>query len=115
MGSRAPGEAVLRHDHFVAKVPKVLGECVPKFRETYVHPQNGMRYTRYRFPKREACLMAMSYSYELQARVFDRMTELEEKQKAPALPNFSNPAEAARAWALSTHPHLQRHPVRLPR
>lgn len=31
----------------------------------------------YRFPKREACLMAMSYSYELQATVFDRMTELE--------------------------------------
>ena len=29
--------------------------------------------------KREARLMAMSYSYELQAKVFDRMTELEEK------------------------------------
>lgn len=24
-------------------------------------------------PKREACLMAMSYSYDIQAKVFDRM------------------------------------------
>jgi hypothetical protein len=33
----------------------------------------------YRFPKREASLMAMSYSYELQAKVFDKMTALEAK------------------------------------
>lgn len=44
--------------------------------------------------------MAMSYSYELQAKVFDRMTELE-AAASPAIPNFSNPAEAARAWALA--------------
>lgn len=55
----------------------------------------------YRFPKREACLMAMSYSYELQAKVFDRMTELEAASAAagPALPNFTDPAAAAIAWA----------------
>lgn len=32
---RGAGEAELRHDHFMAKVPKVLGEGVPKFRDTY--------------------------------------------------------------------------------
>lgn len=85
--SRKAGEAELRHDHFMAKVPKVLGtEGLPKFRDTYVHPQNGQTYQMYRFPKREACLMAMSYSYELQAKVFDRMTELEELQGRPATP-----------------------------
>jgi hypothetical protein len=83
--TRKDGEAPLRHDHFMAKVPKVLGEGVPKFRDTYLHPQNGQEYACYRFPKREACLMAMSYSYELQAKVFDRMTELEEEQQAPKL------------------------------
>ena len=29
--------------------------------------------------------MAMSYSYDLQAKVFDRMTELEEQQKPKAV------------------------------
>lgn len=96
--SRAPGEATLRHDDFMRKVPTVLGGGARKFADTYIHPQNSQRYPCYVFPKREACLMAMSYSYELQARVFDRMTALEEQQKASALPNFSNPAEAARAW-----------------
>jgi len=92
----------LRHDHFMAKVPKVLGEeGLPKFRDTYTNPQNGQTYPCFHFPKREACLMAMSYSYELQAQVFDRMTAMEEALKQPValLPDFTNPAEAARAWA----------------
>ncbi|XOO19204.1 Rha family transcriptional regulator [Edwardsiella ictaluri] len=70
----------LQHKHFLAKVPKVLGETSAKFLadDTYV-AGNGAQATRqvYSFPKREACLMAMSYSYELQAQVFDHMTELE--------------------------------------
>ena len=101
--NRENQEPFLRHDNFMAKVPQVLGEeGVLKFKDTYTHPQNGQQYPCYRFPKREACLMAMSYSYELQAKVFDRMTELEEAQKKPAveLPDFTNPAESARAWAL---------------
>lgn len=71
------GYAELSHANFLKKVPDVLGGGVVKFSETYTHPQNRQEYPMYRFPKREACLMAMSYSYELQARVFDRMTELE--------------------------------------
>lgn len=95
-------EAVLRHDSFMAKVPKVLSETgLQNFLDTYVHPQNGQTYPCYRFKKREACLMAMSYSYDLQASVFDRMTALEEAQKKTAisLPDFTDPAEAAIAWA----------------
>jgi phage antirepressor YoqD-like protein len=79
-GQRGDGEPSLRHDHFMAKVPKVLGDAAPKFLGTVQRPQptGGFRdYPCYRFPKREACLMAMSYSYELQAKVFDRMSELE--------------------------------------
>lgn len=99
---RADGEAELRHDSFMAKVPKVLGEAAPKFIGTAFYTNGtGARVSRaiYTFPKREACLMAMSYSYDLQAKVFDRMTALEAKAAAPALPDFSNPATAARAWA----------------
>lgn len=82
---RKQGEPELRHDHFMAKVPKVLGEeAAPNFRGSYVGKDNTSR-PCYRFPKREACLMAMSYSYELQAKVFDRMTDLEagHAQKVP--------------------------------
>lgn len=86
---RAEGEAELRHDSFMAKVPKVLGG-VQNLLDTYIHPQNGQTYSCYRFPKREACLMAMSYSYELQAKVFDRMTELEAKQAPAPLPLTSS-------------------------
>lgn len=86
---RKEGEAELRHDHFMAKVPKVLGaDHAPKFRDM-VDIQIGSGATRkspiYRFPKREACLMAMSYSYDLQAMVFDRMTALEEAAAKPAI------------------------------
>ena len=101
---RKEGEAELRHDHFMAKVPKVLGaDHAPKFRDM-VDIQIGSGATRkspiYRFPKREACLMAMSYSYDLQAKVFDKMTALEQKAAAaPVLPNFADPVAAARAWA----------------
>jgi hypothetical protein len=50
-----------------------------KFSDTYRHPQNGQVYPSYRFPKREACLMAMSYSYDMQAKVYDKMTALERR------------------------------------
>jgi hypothetical protein len=75
-GQRAEGDAELRHDNFMAKVPKVLGDQSPKFLGDYTDIR-GRTYPCYRFPKREACLMAMSYSYELQAKVFDHMTALE--------------------------------------
>ncbi|CAK0780824.1 anti-repressor protein [Gammaproteobacteria bacterium] len=83
---RKEGDSELRHDHFMAKVPKVLGEEVaPNFRAYYT-ASNGKQNPCYRLPKREACLMAMSYSYELQAKVFDRMTELENQIAKPKLP-----------------------------
>jgi hypothetical protein len=74
---RGEGESTLAHSDFLKKVPQVLGGGAGNFSDTYRHPQNGQTYPCYRFPKREACLMAMSYSYDLQAKVFDRMTALE--------------------------------------
>ena len=85
--TRKEGEAELLHKNFLAKVPQVLGkETSAKFLadlpDGYGRSRKG-----YRFPKREACLMAMSYSYELQAKVYDKMTELEQAQaQQPAIP-----------------------------
>lgn len=82
--SRQVGEAELTHAHFLQKVPNVLNGGEANFRSSYLSLQNK-QLPCYHFPKREACLMAMSYSYELQAKVFDRMTELEAKQ-SPKIP-----------------------------
>ena len=91
---RKEGESELRHDNFMSKVPKVLGEeCAPNFLGTQKYGNNNTR-DIYTLPKREACLMAMSYSYELQAKVFDRMTELESKAVVPVR-KVSDPRLAA--------------------
>jgi len=49
------------------KVPKVLGEEVARNFSHHYIASNGKENPCYRFPKREACLMAMSYSYDLQS------------------------------------------------
>jgi hypothetical protein len=43
-------------------------------------------------------ILATGYSVELRAKIIDRWIELE-AETGPAIPNFSNPAAAARAWA----------------
>jgi len=54
-----------------------LGQVdAPKFSGTQTYGNNDAQ-AIYVFPKREACLMALSYSYELQAKVFNSMTALE--------------------------------------
>ncbi|WP_288887132.1 Rha family transcriptional regulator [uncultured Citrobacter sp.] len=68
----------LQHKSFLTKVPKVLGETSAKFFAQY-KDSTGRELPCYRFPKREACLMAMSYSYELQAKVYDYMEELDRR------------------------------------
>ncbi|AUR88387.1 hypothetical protein NVP1112O_69 [Vibrio phage 1.112.O._10N.286.46.B11] len=91
------GDSKDAHSDFMKKARKVLGEDVGKFsdisKDSYGRDRNILL-----LPEREACLMAMSYSYELQAYVFDAWQELKNK-KVAALPDFTNPAEAARAWA----------------
>ena len=49
--------------------------------------------------KRDSIVVVAQLSPEFTARLVDRWQELESQQKPIALPNFSNPAEAARAWA----------------
>lgn len=77
----------LRHDDFMRKVADVLGALnATKFLGTQIYGNNNRR-NIYNFPKREAMLMAMSYSYSTQARLYDRWQELENNQ--PKVPtNF---------------------------
>src|SRR5687768_17326092 len=85
---RKEGEAELLHKNFLAKVPQVLGEEGSAKFSANLPDVYGRDRRGYRLPKREACLMAMSYSYELQAKVFDRMTYLENKNRVPSIPEL---------------------------
>ena len=96
------GFAKLEHADFMKKVPEVLGERAGNFSGTYQIPgPNGSSRAApcYVFPKREACLMAMSYSYDLQAKVFDRMTTLE--AQAEAMARFNLPKTYSEAMRLA--------------
>lgn len=82
---RNPGQkwVELRHDHFMAKVPKVLGETLaPKFLGTNNYQSGKGRVSErpiYNLPQREAFLMVMSESYELQAKLYDAYQALQKK------------------------------------
>jgi hypothetical protein len=83
---REEGAAELRHDHFMAKVVKVLGEeDALNFRGIYLDAYKREK-PCYALPKREANLMVMSESYKVQAAVYDRMVELEAKVIEPPKP-----------------------------
>lgn len=78
-GLEFPGKKYHRllHKNLLVKIPKVLGEKQSaKFLADYIDDRERPQKC-YKFPRREACLMAMSYDYDAQARVFDRMDELE--------------------------------------
>jgi phage antirepressor YoqD-like protein len=95
-------QKVLSHKNFMAKTRDVLGEVSSaKFlADDKYDIGKGAVGTRdiYVFPKREATLMAMSYSPAISAAVYDRMTELEEAQpKALMIPTTF--AEALRLAA----------------
>ncbi|MCT2385131.1 hypothetical protein [Erwinia pyrifoliae] len=81
------GHKRLRHADFMVKAPRVLGDIhSAKFFAQYTD-STGRVLPCLHLPKREACLMAMSYSYTIQAKVFDRMTALEEQQQPVPLPH----------------------------
>lgn len=56
--------------------------------------------TVYRVGKRDSYVIVAQLSPEFTARLVDRWQELEDQVSTLALPDFSNPAEAARAWAI---------------
>lgn len=75
-----------RHDHILRDCDEQLTKIVglggmPKFGDTYIHPQNRQTYRMYRLPKREALILVSGYSVELRAKIIDRLEYLENELK----------------------------------
>lgn len=68
--------AELRHDNFMVKIEKHPGIDSPKFLGQY-KDSTGRNLKCYYLPKREAELMVMSESLEVQTKVYDRLAQLE--------------------------------------
>jgi phage regulator Rha-like protein len=75
-----------------------LGLDASRFAHTYRDKQNRQQ-VEIKLLKRETLILVSGYSVALRARIVDPWMELEERAVTPALPDFSNPAMAARAWA----------------
>lgn len=96
----------------IAKEPKhVKRDCDVMFKELglnpvgyaqpWTHPQNNQTYMEYMLPRDLVETLITGYSIKLRHAVLNRLRELEQQiaQSYPVLPNFTDPAEAARAWA----------------
>ncbi|MFT0547472.1 phage antirepressor KilAC domain-containing protein [Allopusillimonas ginsengisoli] len=89
-----------RHDHVMVDIQKMmdgLSLSAPDFTGTYSTDQ-GNTYKCFFLPKRETLILISGYRIEIRAKIIDRWQELESRS-AVSLPDFTNPAAAARAWA----------------
>lgn len=86
-----------RHDHVLRDIKKMIENPNLGFAVTegfYSPPGQGRTYKLYNLPRRSSDLLVMSYSVEIQAKVYDRWVELENKQ--PKIPtNFAEALQLA--------------------
>lgn len=91
------------HKHVLTDVRNLLVELnidSAEFSAQY-KDSTGRALPCFNLPKRETLILISGYNILMRARIIDRWQELETttRQSVVAIPNFSNPAEAARAWA----------------
>lgn len=100
MSSREIADLVeARHNDVVATIERLFEKgLLRSSRKTRREATGGRPVEVYDLCERDTHLVVAGYSDEHRARVIDRWQELERKP-AIQLPDFSNPAVAARAWA----------------
>ena len=105
MSSREIAELLVsRHDKVKQSIDRLVTKGVivqpPMGDEQDIDAMGRKRTTTvYYLEKRDTYVVVAQLSPEFTARLVDRWQELEESVKIEALPDFTNPAIAARAWA----------------
>lgn len=100
------------HKHVLDAIRTIIKGCAdfsadPMFEETtYVNEQNGQKYPMFVMNRDGFTLLAMGFNGKqaMQFKLdyisaFNKMEQTIKNSTMTALPDFSNPAEAARAWA----------------
>ena len=93
-----------RHDNVCNDI-RILNETYEKMgllkiKDTlYTNEQNGQQYREYLLTKEQSIDLVTGYNRELRIAINRRWQELESQQPQIALPNFTDPAAAAEAWA----------------
>lgn len=87
------------HDNVRRDILKMAQELSLNFEEK-VLPSNGGRPSKiFLLDKENTLILVSGYSIKMRAAIIRRWQELEAQAVKPQLPDFTNPAEAARAWA----------------
>lgn len=89
------------HQHVLRDIRALLNQGVDasNFGLTSYTDKSNRQSPCYELTKKGCLILASGYDALLREKIINRWEELETKERASALPNFSNPAEAARAWA----------------
>lgn len=88
-----------RHDNVLTDIRKMLAEIHSPEKTGQYKDRIGRALPMLLLNREETDCLITGYSAKLRMTVIKRWHELENDNKSPALPDFSNPVEAARAWA----------------
>lgn len=97
-GRAAAGEAKVRNDQFLARVEDELGDEL-KGVQKYFTPVYGNQVATYDLTLDQCMLVGMRESKAVRRLVLQKLKDIEGPRVIATLPDFSNPAAAARAWA----------------
>ncbi|NMY77714.1 phage antirepressor protein [Pseudomonas rhodesiae] len=92
------GEPKVRNDHFLARIEDELGDELEGVKKYYT-PVHGNQVATYSLTLDQCMLVGMRESKAVRRSVLKKLKALEAPRVIATLPDFSNPAAAARAWA----------------
>lgn len=92
------GEPKVRNDHFLSRVEDELGDDLEGVQKYYT-PLHGNQVATYGLTLDQCMLVGMRESKAVRRSVLQKLKDLEGPRVLATLPDFSNPAAAARAWA----------------
>ncbi|WP_052193494.1 phage antirepressor KilAC domain-containing protein [Pseudomonas sp. 11/12A] len=92
------GEPKVRNDQFIIRVQDELGDELGECK-TIAHPQSRVDMASYDLTLDQCMLVGMRESKAVRRTVLQKLKDLEGPRVLATLPDFSNPAAAARAWA----------------